>query len=786
MTNQGYFKEGSVLILPEILGRHRDRDPYFIIKRVYPGGMGICVRLEHKSTGFEYALKCVKPELIGKKSSRDRFYDELMVWLSASVCSLIAEAIEIVRINEFPCVLATWMSGGDLHSRIKKLTPQEKFEVILRTVRGLKWAYENLGIIHRDVKPSNILRDKDGLSYITDWGLARPVMNQISSINSPLQENSFDRPDRTQTGSFVGTILYASPEQIEGLKDIDHRADIYSLGCLFYELETGAPPFTGNSALEIAYKQMHEKAPVLGGLFHRTDLGLEQIISKCLEKDPSRRYKTYQALESDLLVIAKDRGFDINLCEPSERYDRSHIGKGYKEFKKFLIKSTIKGNVGYAVGEHSQMKKYLEEASNLIALGRYQEAEQILWHFYFPDLSSPGEKFLLGHTSALDYAFCCMNISGRLTDALDICERLKDIQDKPDTYYVNYSLALLRSSQPDKAKSICEEGLVLFPGNLDLIGNYTISLLLLSQLDAALESAHKRIKIQRDIHSIEELASVLAALRREERNGDLPQAIEFGKKEGKLINEGLALNPGYMSLMLAEIKLFRFSHDATTVGKICNSYITSNEVHIHLRELALVELLYQLKNERSFDRLFSVIEKFVGHIQDDEIKAEIIEIKMSTLAENFMIGKDNPDGERVLIKEVVDYYLSTDPSPKLNPTMKARVLEWMAKFDRANELLVNQIKENPKNWDAIRAMALLRQRTDLKDEAYFYGKKLIDIAPWKAESYDTVKYIAKRFDDESLAREMESKGNSVFNKEMDLFRELRDSLGEPIMMKARN
>ena len=150
------------------------------------------------------------------------------------------------------------------------MSPQFKFETVLRIVRGLSWVYDKYGVMHRDIKPSNILFDSRGLSYITDWGLARPISNAFSFMESNLRVSDITRESRTQIGSFVGTLTYASPEQIVGAEDLDHRSDIYSLGCVMYELEKGNPPFFHEDPLKLVQQHLYESHQKLGGIFSRT------------------------------------------------------------------------------------------------------------------------------------------------------------------------------------------------------------------------------------------------------------------------------------------------------------------------------------------------------------------------------------------------------------------------------------------------------------------------------------------------------------------------------------
>lgn len=159
MFHPQYLRKGSEIELPELSGHVPYGSPTFVVLDVHAGGMGFCVRLGHVQTHRQYALKHVHPDRIGDRESLDRFYDELQIWLSASMCSLVAEALAVVRINETPCVLSPWMQQGNLAHALPILSPQQKFEALVRIVRGLSWVHKNLATIHRDLKPTNILLD---------------------------------------------------------------------------------------------------------------------------------------------------------------------------------------------------------------------------------------------------------------------------------------------------------------------------------------------------------------------------------------------------------------------------------------------------------------------------------------------------------------------------------------------------------------------------------------------------------------------------------------------------
>ena len=772
MLHFDYLNPGSRLDLPEVAGHLNVQNSEFEILEIHPGGMGVCLQIKSLSNFQSYALKCIHPDLLGDKSSLDRFHDELEVWISASVCNAVAEAIAIVRINDIPSVLATWMEGGDLtHTRLK-LDPARKFESIVRICRSLQWVQTKLGVIHRDLKPANILFDRDLRAYLSDWGIARPLGNALASASDKADFAGIDRPDRTRPGSFIGTITYAAPEQIMNTTKVDHRADIYALGCIMFELETGAPPFTGSSLQEIAAKHLSVSPPKLGGLFRQTTLGLERVIDRCLAKDPNTRYATYGELERDLLTVANRRNFTLDRCVISERYERHQLGKGNAAQQQAIVNAEIKGK-GVVLLDFNDMAPYFEEADNLIALGRYKEAEVLLRPHYVPELVTGSTDWHFGHTCAATYAFCLQHISDRLDEALDIYAVLSPVQEKPAEFYVNYSLALLRASKGVNAKKVCQRGLAHFPEDLDLLGNYTISLLNCGDIEEAQVVAMRRLAIRRDVHSIEETVGVLRVQRNHLRDRDLPKAISLAETEYNLIKEGLTLNPRFPSLRLTEIQFFRFAYAENKALEACQTLINDEQIPATYRQLAFLEMVEEIGESQHFKTALELIDKFMNENLPATVQERLFFIQWKIYADRYMIGRDNQSGERIVIQEVIDYFLAKKEGEYPYPVMTARVLEWIGHVDEAEDLLRGAINDSEDSWAAHRELAFQLQREGRFKEAVSEANGLVEAAPWRAESYNTLSFVADKAGDAKLASEAKKRTTQIFDKEMELFDKLR-------------
>ena len=262
---------------------------YEIIEELGEGGMGKVYRVEDKKIKEEIALKLINPEIAGDKKTIERFSNELKFARKIAhrnVCRMY----DLGEEGKTHYITMEYVPGENLKDMIRmmgQLSPAQAISIAKHVCEGLAEAHR-LGVVHRDLKSSNIMIDKGGNARIMDFGIARSL--QAKSL--------------TGAGVMIGTPEYMSPEQVDG-KETDQRSDIYSLGVILYEMMTGRLPFKGDTSLSIALKHKTETPPDPKQFNAQILENLSRLILRCMEKDKESRHQSAEELLSELNKIEK-------------------------------------------------------------------------------------------------------------------------------------------------------------------------------------------------------------------------------------------------------------------------------------------------------------------------------------------------------------------------------------------------------------------------------------------------------------------------------------------------
>ncbi len=243
------------------------------------GGMGMVFRAEDPGLGREVALKVLIGDGDLDAEALARFNREVRAVAALRHPNLVPihEFGEVDGKHYFTMDL---VDGGDLSDR--KLPPRRAAEVVRDAARAVHYAHSK-GLVHRDLKPANLMVDSADRVYVMDFGLARSTRLDDKKVS--------------RSGLVVGTPAFMAPEQARGLRTLDARADVWSLGATLQSLLTGSPPFDGEGAADVVMKVVNDDPAPLPASIPRD---LRHVVGKCLEKDPARRYESAAALADDL------------------------------------------------------------------------------------------------------------------------------------------------------------------------------------------------------------------------------------------------------------------------------------------------------------------------------------------------------------------------------------------------------------------------------------------------------------------------------------------------------
>jgi eukaryotic-like serine/threonine-protein kinase len=268
---------------------------YSLERELGRGGMGVVYLAREVRLDRPVAIKLLPPELAAQERLRDRFLREARTAARLSH-PYIVPIHAVDEIGDFVFYVMAYVDGETLAQRVAArgpLSPTDATRILREVAWALAYAHAQ-GVVHRDVKPANILLERGTeRSMVTDFGIARQT----------------HAAGETMVGELLGTPEYMSPEQASG-EVVDGRSDLYSLGLVGFFALTGQPPFTGPSAQSVLAQQITKPAPPVASIAVGLPSTLARVIDQCLEKDPSRRPATGEAL-ADALVPSREQSSEV-------------------------------------------------------------------------------------------------------------------------------------------------------------------------------------------------------------------------------------------------------------------------------------------------------------------------------------------------------------------------------------------------------------------------------------------------------------------------------------------
>jgi serine/threonine protein kinase/WD40 repeat protein len=273
--------------------------PYEVLSQLGVGGMGEVYRARDTRLGRDVAVKVLPAQFASDPGRLRRFEQEARAVAALSHPNIVA-LYDVGTHEGSPFIVSELLEGETLRDRLKsgRLTVRKAVETGVQIAQGLAAAHEK-GIVHRDLKPANVFLTRDGHVKILDFGIAK-----LTRPDPGPQATTLTPEPSTETGGILGTVGYMSPEQVRGLPT-DHRTDIFSFGCVLYEMLSGRSPFRKETTAETMTAILHEDPPALTGIGSGIPKALQGIVTRCLEKQREDRFSSARDLGFALQAVVE-------------------------------------------------------------------------------------------------------------------------------------------------------------------------------------------------------------------------------------------------------------------------------------------------------------------------------------------------------------------------------------------------------------------------------------------------------------------------------------------------
>jgi len=388
----------------------REIREYKILQKIGEGGMGSVYLAEHSMLG-KVAIKALAPQLCSNQHFRDRFIKEAKAQFALMHENIVQLHTVMEEGNDLFLVME-YIDGYSLDTFIeneKEVDLDKALSIFTDILNGLNYAHSQ-GVIHRDVKPSNILLTKEGKAKVMDFGIA--LMSDGKRL--------------TKTGTTLGTAWYMSPEQISRPKNIDHRSDVYSAGIILYEMLSGTVPFDGDTDFNIYHKHINEIPEDLVSKNSNISITLSNIINQALEKNPDDRFNGcgdfLNYINAYLSEEIGTTGFQPGLNNESETSSTKPINNDYlfsTSTKKLVVMSIFTFNF-YSIYWFYKNWKFIRDDTGRHIMPFWRAFFSIFfYHSLFKSIQEYGYKNNINnHTNIIHWAilYVLLFFAGNLPD----------------------------------------------------------------------------------------------------------------------------------------------------------------------------------------------------------------------------------------------------------------------------------------------------------------------------------------------------------------------------------
>jgi len=430
-------------------------DGQFEVHNVFKGGMGVVYIVSDIKSQQMYAVKMFQEQFLWNRQVSEMFFHEAQIWIELEKHENIVQANFVKTFNGRPALFLEFVDGSDLETKLSEgaLDIELALDLALQFCAGMGYAYEKLGIVHRDIKPSNCLIDGNWVLKITDFGLVAVFSDKDDTGASPLSSQKRP-PSKQEDESTQGTFAYMAPESFKAGVKVDTRSDIYSFGIMFYEMLTGSKPIPGNNVME--YMRHHSECIPLPPcqLNSAVPRELSDVVLRCLEKDPAKRFSTFRELKDVILLIF-----------------RSFTGADYLP-EKAAVEMTA--------------EELTNKALSLAALGRHEDAVRA-----FDDglLRTPKNADLWARKGD------SLSALGRMKDAIKCYDKSIMLNYRKPETWVSKGNVLFLQNDYEKAMFCFNNALKVDPDNADVWVKKAIYYNLICSPQEALECVERALRI---------------------------------------------------------------------------------------------------------------------------------------------------------------------------------------------------------------------------------------------------------------------------------------------------